>query len=160
MNVLFMEAFMKNAIVEDQRGYFFLACLIPLLATDLIRILVSYHYSVDRGMWPVVLLIWVGVSFLYSGMAYLLAHLTRHYNVALALRNHALLGLVLVAYTFTYYLAKPDWLAVNSGLVRLTTLEKVINHHWTPWAFYLFFYVLLIVRLHASKRQGQTLVAD
>jgi hypothetical protein len=83
---------MNNGIVEDQRAYFFLACLIPLLATDFIRILVSYHYSVDRGMWPLVLLIWVGVSFVYSGMAYLLAHLTRHFNVALALRTHVLLG--------------------------------------------------------------------
>lgn len=135
---------MDNGFVENQRAHFFLACLIPLIVTDFVRILVSYHYSVDRGMWPLVLLIWIGVSFVYSGMAYLLAHLTRHFNVAVGLRISALLGLALVAHTLAYYLAKTDWLAVN----------RFIYHDWTPWAFYLFFYVVLIVRQLVFKRQG------
>jgi hypothetical protein len=103
-------------------------------------------------MWPVALLIWIGVSFVYSGMAYLFAYLTRHYDVALALRTHTFLGVALVAHTFAYYLAKPDWLAVNSGLVPLTTLERAIYHHWTPWALYVSFYLVLIVVQLASKR--------
>lgn len=131
----------KRALNEPQA--YFSACLFPLLIADFVRILISYYYSVDRGMWPLVLLFMVSVSFLYSALAYVLALLTRQYNVTVALRHNALLGAVLIVFTLAFYMAEPDWLAVNNGRLRLTPLQSVVHNHWTPWVIYLFFYTML-----------------
>jgi hypothetical protein len=74
------EAFINKRVLYESQAYFS-ACAFPLLLTDVVRIAITYHYSGDRGMWPLLLLFMVSVSFLYSGLAYLLAHLTRHYKV-------------------------------------------------------------------------------
>lgn len=138
---------MKKRALNEPQAYFF-ACLFPLLIADFVRILISYYgyISVDRGMWPMVLIFMVIVSFLYSALAYVLAHLSRDYNVAVALRHGVLLGAVLIVFTLVFYMDQPDWLAVNNGRLRLTPVETVIYNHWTPWAIYLFFYTMLCFR--------------
>lgn len=144
---------MNKRVLDDRQAYF-LACLPPLFASNFVSVLIGYKYSVDRGMWPLMLIIWVTVSFLYSVLALLPAHLMRKYNVPTALRHHALLGVVLAVFTSAYYLARPDWLAVNNGIRRLSPLQSVIYNDWTPWAIYLLFYLLLIGRLRKSHRHG------
>jgi hypothetical protein len=95
----------------------------------------------------------VCLTFLYSGLAYLPARLTRHFNVAIAFWHHTALGFVLISFTLAYHLAKPDWLAVNNGLRRLTPFQSVVYNHWAPWSIYLFFYLILILRI-SKHRDG------
>ena len=134
---------------------FFLACLVPLLAADLVNILLMWHYSVDRGYWPLFLAFMLIVDFLYAGLACLPASLARNDRVSLALSHHVLLGLFLVAHALAFYTAQPDWLAVNNRLLQLTQFQKVVYSGWTPWLIYALFYVALIFRLFKPHRQSR-----
>ena len=142
----------KRGSYEPQKHFF--VCIVPLLAADVVRILITYYYSVDRGMWPLILVVMFGVSFFYSGLVYFLAHLTRHYPVTVALLHHSLLAAVLAAHTLAFYVAKPDWLAVNNGSLRLTTFQTVVFSDWAPWSIYALFYLILGAQLHKFRRRA------
>lgn len=143
---------MKPGLFDNPQAHFS-ACLIPLVVTDLARIAITYHYSIDRGLWPLFLAFMIGASFLYAGLAHLLAYLRSRYYVSIALRHHAVLGAMQVGHTLAYFLLKPDWLAVNSGVDELTPLQSIVHNHWTPLAIYLVFYIILIFR--TSKPNDQ-----
>ncbi len=135
----------------DQGAAQYLACLVPLLAADLIRALLTNHFSVDRAMWPYFLGFMMGLSFTYSGLAYLTTRLGRNDDVFEVLRQHVLLGTVLVAHTLAYYTLKPDFLALNNGHIKMSALQSVVYSHWTPLAIYLTFYILLIIRIIQTR---------
>ena len=143
---------MNKRTFNNWRAFFF-ACLLPLLVADLVITLIMYHYSVDRGLWPVFLSLMVCVSFLYSGLAYVVAEMTQNLSTAMALQHQILFATVLVVFELIFWLAAPEWLAVNDGEVQLTLFQRVLYGHWTLWAIYPFFYVTLIFRI--SLRQHQ-----
>lgn len=125
---------------------FFLACLCPLLAADVLRTGIMYYYSVDRGFWPLFLGLMMSFNVVFSTCSFAVAR-ARHYSDTLtALRFHAVLACVLVGQTLTFYLVRPDWLAVNNGLRSLTLLERAANSDLTICAIYIVALALWTVR--------------
>lgn len=134
---------------------YFGACLLPLLASDIVRILSTYHYSADRGLWRLFLALQICVSLICAALSCIPACLLRRYDLAMGLRHHAQLGLVLAVFNFAYFLAKPDWLVHDKGRVVMTPVQRILYNEWTLWSIYLGFLVLLIVRMYrryAKKR--------
>lgn len=143
---------MNKRLRYDPRVYF-AACLVPVLAANLLCVLVAVRYSVDRGMWPLLLVMLTVLSIVYAAVACLPAARAWHYDAALALALAALLGAVLVAHSFAYYLLAPDWNAVRTGGLRLTLLQRLVFGAWMPWAIYLAVFLVLAWKLGAFRRQ-------
>ncbi len=127
--------------------FFYFACLAPLFVTDLVRTLITYNYSVDGGLWPLFLLLMFGFSIFYASLVYLLGYLTEYYPIKTVLFHTSLLGTVLVAHAVVYFEQKPDWLAIDTGMVKLTPFQAVVYNDWMPSGIYAVFYFALVVQL-------------
>jgi len=136
--------------VGKQTGYepkiFFFTCLAPLFVSDLVRTLITYHYSIDGGLWPLILIIMSGISVLYSGLVYLLGRLAGHYPIRAVLFQNSLLGTVLVAHAVVFFLETPNWLAIDTGVLKLTPFQAVVYQDWMPWGIYAWFYFALMMQ--------------
>ena len=130
---------MNDGIPRGFEGPWF-ACLAPLLGADLLDCAITWHYSVDRGWWPAVLLVMLMLSILYAGVASATIVLTAYRRLAAVLFQHVVLGLALVAVTLDYYLAKSGWLAAHSDDAIL--------------AIYLCSYLILLWRCLGLRRRN------
>lgn len=128
----------RNRLSEQEGVY--LSTLLPLLAANLVQVLITYRYSIDRGWWPVLLAVMTVASIAYASMAVALAHLCRSYRAAVIFRHATVLGLALIADTALFFLPAPDWLA------SLTALQRLAYDGCLPWLLYLVSYGALFVR--------------
>lgn len=132
----------------------FLTCIGPLLATDVLRTLIMYHYSADHGLWTLFLGLMVGFSVLFSICSFAVARVLNCGDTLAALRFHAILAGVLVAHTLAFYTVEPNWLLVNSGMRSLALLQRVVHSDWAILIIYLAAFVLWLGRSINSFRRS------
>lgn len=143
---------MNKSIPSDphripSHGATFAAVLGILAAETVISTSMGWIYSVDvRGWWPVIL---VASLFSYAAYAFAFSFVARigtPFTLRFSAHYTLVLAAVLVAHTTLYYLARPDWLAVNNGAATLTFLQRIIFSHGTHWAILGLFLALATLR--------------
>ena len=121
---------------------YLLAGFAPMLAAATLMAWLNFHYSADRGLWPLIFAIQLFLNSLYAAASTYLAHYTGYRSIGLAWRHHTLLGMALAMHTFLYFKLQIDWSAANAW-ESLNLVQRVVYNAWTPWNIYLLSFGIL-----------------
>jgi hypothetical protein len=108
-------------------------------------------YSVDGGMWPFVLFLYLLFNLAYSVVFAAIVGLIGPIRLSHAVVLNLLLGTVLIAHSALFYLLDVDWLAVNNGVKKLTAIQAIIYNDAT----YLLIYIAALIAASAVAYQGR-----
>lgn len=126
---------LETSAQQSKSKTFFLSFTLLAFGNVLCTI-VGWFYSVDvKTWWPLGLAFSIAISGLYALALSQFASLSLKRLVAI---NVALMVL-LVAHTCLYFLAAPNWLAVNNGEAKLTPLQSIVFSHYAVYGLYVFF---------------------
>jgi hypothetical protein len=115
----------------------------------------GWFISVDvKGWWPVILAFYLVISCAYAWVYSFVARLGTPFSLRFSVfYTLALVGCFLV-HAVLDYLARPDWLAVNTGLATLTIFQRVVLSPYTAFAIYGLFLGLATIRALRSRQQA------
>lgn len=133
---------------RTSRGTAFLLSFFLLVFANLVCTIIGWFHSVDvKTWWPLGLGIGIAISGLYALALSLLSSLSLQRLVVV---NIALV-VALVAHSCLYYLDRPNWLAVNNGEAKLTTLQSIVFNHYAYFALYVIFLGIAFVLAYAQR---------
>jgi hypothetical protein len=130
------------------QGTAFLLSFFLLVFANVVCTAIGWFHSLDvKTWWPLGLGIGIVISGLFSLVLSLLASLSLQRLVVV---NIALV-VALVAHSCLYYLDRPNWLAVNNGEAKLTTLQSIVFSNYAFFALYVIFLGIAFVLAYAHR---------
>ena len=148
----------KNPAASQQPPYrdtTFAVVLGILTVWNVLETTVRWFSSVDvKGWWPMLLAAQMVISCAYAWVYSFVARLGTPFSLRFSVfYTLALVGCFLV-HAVLDYLARPDWLAVNTGLATLTFFQRVVLSPYTAFAIYGLFLGLATIRALRSRHQA------
>lgn len=129
--------------------------MVVLAVFSVITTLYGWFQSTDvRGWWPVILLLWFLLTWVYALAYALLVNHHRLIQPSFLIQYHAALGAVLFANAYLYFVIDIDWTAVNSGLAQLSVIQEIVTSHKTFYAVHLLFLGVAVIWSYVGRRLG------
>jgi hypothetical protein len=130
------------------------AVVLGILAiSNVLSTIFGWFRSVDvKGWWPVILAFELVISCAYAWAYSFIARKGRSFSRRFSVFYTLALSGCLLVHTALYYLARPDWLAVNNGLATLTLFQRVVFNPYTELAIYGLFLGLATIRALRSRQ--------
>jgi hypothetical protein len=129
--------------------------MVVLTVFSALTTLYGWFQSTDvRGWWPVILLLWFLVTWVYAVAYALFVNHHRLIQPSFLIQYHAALGAVLFVNTYLHYMIDIDWAAVNSGLAQLSVIQEIVTSHKTFYAIHLLFLGAAVIWSYAGRRIG------
>jgi len=127
--------------------------MVVLTVFSALNTLYGWFQSTDvKGWWPLILLLWFVVTWVYAVAYALLVSHHRLIQPAFLIQYHCALGAVLFLNTYLYYAIDVNWGAVNSGLAQLTTIQKIVTSHKTLYVIHLLFLGVAVIWSLVERR--------
>ena len=117
------------------KNHFLFAFLVLLVGCTVTTVIAAISNSIDRGFWPIGLLVSTAVALVYSLTYSVLAHLMR-LSVFPAGYVHILVAKITIIMTILFYYVPVDWSAINNG-TNMTSLQAVVHSDIVYYAVYL-----------------------
>jgi hypothetical protein len=114
------------------------AVVLGLLAvSNILSTVFGWFNSVDvKGWWPVVFALEMIVSCAYALAYAFIARTGAPFSLRFSIGYTLALSGCILAHTALYFLVRPDWLAVNTGVATLTPFQQIVFGRYTVFAMY------------------------
>ena len=136
------------------RNHFMFAFSVLIVGSVISTLIAVTSDSIDKGWWPVGLLLYVVISLIYAGVFSVLA-LRMNLSVFPAGYVHVLVVIISVILSVLFYYLPIDWLAINNG-ANMSKLQALVHSDITHYAVYLagLIVALLVGFLHEDAERS------